>query len=412
MRHAPKMRLGVSFVGAFTSVMLAWSCGGAPVATSSTRSTAVERSEYEPVPFETSDEPYSVYLGRRRIESLVFLDARRVLVTNELGELFASSDGGGTWTANAATRVRRLTIANGNELWASTGWTSHHGPPGGRVMRSRNGGRTWRIVDLKPEDVEHPAMFARIPENLVNQPGEPPLLVLWSGAVVAPVLEKPFAAWPRLGIAPFRAEPHGPELSAAVDRKGTFYFAGRWEPKVAMSRDRAASWSQFVLPVPDGEPEALACHGDACHALVGQRQTSVHWFRASAGANDWKLEKTFDRALLARELIAAKAVPDVVVDFVVCGFLPSDDGVLFTGFGFDKKYQRDWSATFTLKSDGSLASVTAFEPNAPRAGRDEVCKLVRAPDGTPWAAGNGAYRFENGAWRRMWRYPGRDRPRP
>jgi hypothetical protein len=95
---------------------------------------------------EALPEPQSVTHARKIVSTFAFLDEKRIVLTNEFGELFISNDAGKHWEKPSAPRIYNLAIANGNELWSCAGggvWYSSVQPAPG-----------WTKIDSIPSDGE------------------------------------------------------------------------------------------------------------------------------------------------------------------------------------------------------------------------------------------------------------------
>src|SRR6185503_20954351 len=91
--YSPSMRARPSLSLLLFSLSSLVSCASPPSRSPSAPPAPAPLSPFwdpaavRPVPPPTADEPLIVHLARHSVESLVFFDANRVFLTNELGEL-------------------------------------------------------------------------------------------------------------------------------------------------------------------------------------------------------------------------------------------------------------------------------------------------------------------------------------
>lgn len=138
--------------------------------------------------------------ARACVRQIVFLRGR-ILLRNELSDVFVSDDNGRFWRT-LSEKPPTLTVANGNELWGAHGWPGHHEGPSASIWRSADRGETWSNKDVEVAKARDAALYSLLPAGFVNEPGEPPLLRMSDVQIVRPELSADSSKWKRVGRRP------------------------------------------------------------------------------------------------------------------------------------------------------------------------------------------------------------------
>lgn len=102
--------------------------------------------------------------ARASVTQIVFLRGR-ILLRNELSDIFVSDDHGRSWRA-LSEKVPTLTVANGNELWAAHGWPGRHEEPSASIWRSADSGETWSNKDVEVAKARDAALGSVLPATI------------------------------------------------------------------------------------------------------------------------------------------------------------------------------------------------------------------------------------------------------
>lgn len=323
------------------------------------------------------------------VAQILFVQGR-VLVRNEVSELFASDDNGRSWRT-LAERRESLTVANGTEIWGAHGWAGHHERPSASFAHSADRGDTWstmKVPFLRWDETLH----ARLPAAFINEPAEEPLLLMSDAQLVRPALVLDTAKWQRVG----RAIQGPPPSRGTVNRSlagrkhgNSIYVASAGV--IYFSADDGMTWtSQRVHANADAE---IRCRATTCYALVSETGSGPSGLMATElGTNDWKLIRTFD----LDELKPILASERPITSFGATALLPAEAGVYVAGIvdaGGDA-----WGAALLVDNAGAVTRVGNAMP-------DGLWVLEQAPDGTVWAGGRGAYRLQADDWVLVWSAP-------
>jgi hypothetical protein len=320
-------------------------------------------------------EPESIRRMHRSVAQIVFVE-RQILLVNELRELYVSSDGGKHWTQREKG-VPILVPTGSAELWAFHGWPGGHGPAGSVLWRSTDAGTTW--VQRK-YDVPAFAPGNLLPLTALREQGGGLLFLMHDLQLRRPVLDSHPRDWPQVGRPVPTSYPMGLlRQGAAVQHAGAIYVA--IPDQISMSTDRAQTWQ--ALSVPSFFHAHLGCAGQRCYALLpelGSRSNAL--LATSADANEWQ---TFgDLSLPAVQArLKGRLAGRTVKTFGATALLASDDRVHVT-------------AIVNAGDREPIGVVLAFGPDGSPTGEfdpvpEGLWVIERAPDGTIWLGGMGAF---------------------
>jgi hypothetical protein len=328
------------------------------------------------------------------VQQVTFLSGR-ILLRNELSDVFASDDNGRSWR-QLSQRPPTLTVANGNELWGASGWPGIHEGPSASIWRSTDRGETWSKKDVDVTTTRDEALYARLPAAFVNEPADPPLLLMSNVQIVRPELAADSSTWKRVGrsIPGLRPSDGTVNPTIAGRRYGrSIYVASAGH--IFLSNDEGLNWAdEQVHAFFDGE---IHCVEVACYALLSELGSEWNGLLTTeAGSNAWKLLTTFDLPALSQAL-AANQSRGVVEAFGADAMIATNEGVYVAGIINAGK--KSWGAVLRVSRDGAITAVGHGVPEG-------LWSLERAPDGTLWAGGQGAFRLEAGEWVNVWSAPG------
>jgi hypothetical protein len=332
--------------------------------------------------------------ARGSVTQIVFVQGR-VVVRNELSNLFASDDSGRTWRA-LPSRVPSLAVANGHELWGAHGWPGHHEPASAQIWRSLDRGETWSIAELDLPERYGPALDSRLPAAFLNEPDDELLLAMSDFQLVRPQIAADSATWSRVGARlPGGGRSTGTINASVAGRKHgrSIYVASAGS--IAFSDDDARTWSNAA--VHRAHSTTIRCTGSTCYALLSE--LGSEWgglAKTEAGINHWTLLRTLDVPAVAAAL-AAESRYEPVHSFRACAMFVGADALYVAGIV--NAGSQPWGAVLRVGLDGGLTSVGGGVP-------DGLWVIERAPDGVLWAGGQGAYRLHAGVWLRTWSAPG------
>jgi hypothetical protein len=323
--------------------------------------------------------------ARASVEQIVFVRGR-VLVANELGELFGSDDGGASWRALRG-HPGTLAVANGGELWGAKGWPGHHEDPSAEIWFSDDRGDSWSNKDLELPEPRH-KVHAHLPGAFLQEPANPPLLAMWTRQLVRPEVTSKPSTWKRVGTIPDAAlSPSGG--AAGLEYRGSIYLAVLGH--IFLSRDQAQTWDRRDVSFMKAQ---IRCHADTCHALLDELGGAVDGLvTAAAGTNDWTPVTSFAPATVAPALTSDGRHASIE-RFGATAIVARDDGVYVAGIVHTGK--ESWGAVLRVDRAGAVTMVGHGVP-------DGLWVLEQAPDGTLWTGGGqGAYRLQAGEWVRTW----------
>jgi hypothetical protein len=330
----------------------------------------------------------SLRVGNGRVDQIVFL-GDRILVRNLRNELFASEDRGRTWR-ELADGPHLLSMATGDEIWAAHGWPGHHEGPSATIWRSRDRGATWSSVDLDVPRVWS-ELDARLPAVFVNEPGDAPLLLMSNLQLARPSLVADSLTWERVGHpVPSLEHPRGTvdRDVAATRHRGSIYVAVR--RAIYLSNDNGATWTK--QDIPNGWRWQLRCLAATCYAFSDAVDSKTALLTTTIGTNDWKVSATLDESAVTP--LPSDPWP-TSFRFIPHTLLPTETGVYVAGFVHQRDGQKMWGVVIHVDHAGTFTRVGhSFS--------EGLTILERAPDGTLWAGGEGAYRLDDGEWVHVW----------
>jgi hypothetical protein len=267
--------------------------------------------------------------ARACVRQIVFLRGR-ILLRNELSEVFVSDDNGRSWRT-LSEKPPTLTVANGNELWGAHGWPGHHEGPSASIWRSADRGETWSKKDVEVATARDAALYSLLPAGFVNEPGEPPLLLMSDVQIVRPELSADSSKWKRVGRRPdaeLRPSKGTVNPTLAGRRYGrSIYVASAGH--ISLSNDDGMTWAdEHVHPFFDAR---IRCVERACYALLSELGSEWNGLMITeAGSNDWKLLSTFGLSAVAQALAAYKS-SSVVESFGATAMIATSEGVYVAG---------------------------------------------------------------------------------
>lgn len=335
----------------------------------------------------------SYQLARASVKQIVFVRGR-VLVRNEISDVFASDDDGRSWRGLSG-QPPRFAVANGTELWAAFGWPGIHEGPSASIWRSTDRGETWSKADIALADRLSPMLHGQLPAAYINEPGGVPLLIMSDSQLVHPELATDSSTWKRIGrpIPDLRPSPGTVNPTVAGrSHGGALYVAS--EGHIFMSNDGALTWAEarthrFI----DAQ---IQCEKSTCYALLTERGSEWNGLMSTeSGSNDWKSVSTFNVSALV-EALSGDRWRGKVETFGACAMIATSDGIYVAGIV--NAGDKPWGAVLRLDREGRMTSVGRGVPVG-------LWVLERSPDGTLWAGGRGAYRLVRGEWVSAWSEP-------
>lgn len=332
--------------------------------------------------------------ARASVTQIVFLRGR-ILLRNELSDIFVSDDHGRSWRA-LSEEAPTLTVANGNELWAAHGWPGRHEEPSASIWRSADRGETWSSKDVEVAKARDAALYSLLPAAFVNEPGDPPLLLMSDGQIVRPELSADSSKWKRVGRRPdAELSPSNGTVNPTLAgrRYGrSIYVASSGH--ISLSNDDGLTWAdEHVHPFFDAQ---IRCVERDCYALLSELGSEWNGLMITeAGSNDWKLLSTFGLSALTQAL-AADESSRMVESFGANAMIAASDGVYVAGSVNAGKNSS--GAVFRVSRDGLITAIGHAVPEG-------LWVLERGPDGALWAGGDGVFRYEAGKWVNVWSAP-------
>jgi hypothetical protein len=332
----------------------------------------------------------SVRRARASVKQIVFLRGR-ALVRNELSEVFASDDNGRSWRG-LSEKPPTMTVANGNELWGAHGWPGHHEGPSASIWASADRGETWSNKDVELTTKHGPALYAQLPAAFLNEPGDPALLLMSNAQIVRPELAADSSTWKRVGhpVPDIRSSRGTVNPTVAGRRYGRSIYVAS-VGRIFLSNDDGLTWvHQNVHPFFDAR---IQCVELACYALL--MELGSEWnglMTTEAGTNDWTLISTFGLPALEQAL-AADPSRGVVEAFGACALVATTEAIYVAGIVNAGRNPR--GVVLRVTRDGAITAVGQSVPEG-------LWELERAPDGSLWAGGQGAFRLEAGGWTNVW----------
>ncbi|MCE9575708.1 MAG: hypothetical protein K8W52_21340 [Deltaproteobacteria bacterium] len=324
--------------------------------------------------------------ARASVAQILFLPGR-VLIRTESSDLVASEDGGRSWRA-LSNRPETLSIANGGEIWGAHGWPGHHEGPSARLSHSADRGETWSQVEFELPEDRGAALLARLPAAFVQEPRDPPRLLMSDLQLVRPELATNSSTWKRVGVPITGAERPG-EGTVNLRVYGRMYRGSIYVASalaIYFSGDEGATWAR--TSVPSSVEAQIRCREFSCYALLADELMTT-----SVGANDWRSAGT-----LALDAVAPVLTADhqhgTLERFSVTAMSPGDSGVYVAGI-VDAGKRHAWGAVLLVGPRGALTMVGHGVPEG-------LWVLEQDPDGTLWAGGQGAYRLQGGEWISAW----------
>jgi hypothetical protein len=339
-------------------------------------------------------DPPSLVRARSSVDQILFVGDSRVILRNEVGEVFTAGLDATDWK-KLSEKVGVLRVSRNHELWGARGWPGHHECPSGTVWYSPDMGRNWTIRRMALP-CEHGSKFvlARLPGEFINESSGPPLLLMFDLQLMRPKPGVDVHAWEAVG----RPVPEHERLSIRWTASGaqfgdTIYVASAG--RIFMSRDDGQTWThEEVSSFSDAE---IRCHAAACIALLsrfGSEWSGV--FTAAHGTNAWKEIATLDGKTVGPVLAGESAAFGEVKTFGATSLLVDDGEIVVSGIV--NAGPAPWGAVLRVHEDGRIEVVGSGIA-------DGVWALARAPDGTLWAGGMGAYRLRNRKWHPIWHHP-------
>lgn len=328
--------------------------------------------------------------ARASVEQIAFLRGR-ILLRNELSNVFASDDNGRSWRL-LSKEPPTFAVANGNELWAAHGWPGIHEGPSASIWRSADRGQTWSKEDVEVTSRRDEALYARLPAAFVNEPGDAPLLLMSDVQLVRPELLADSSKWQRVG-SPIRGlRPSDGTVNPTVTGRrygNSIYVASAGH--IFLSNDEGRTWGDEQ--VHRFFAARIRCVEGACYALLSELGSEWNGLMTTTtGTNDWRLLSAFHLPELARVLGADKA-RGVVETFGADAMIATPEGVYVAGIVNAGK--KSWGVVLRVSPDGAITTVGHSVPEG-------LWVLERAPDGTLWAGGQGAFRLQAGEWVEAW----------
>lgn len=345
----------------------------------------------------------SLMRARGSIELIVFLQ-ERVLVRNELSEVFASDDGGRSWHLLPEERMT-LAVAEGNQLWGVEGeWRGAHQATRAAVWRSTDRGERWdrREIELPKRPASaagsQPPLFSeelaeRLPLLFVNEPAAAPLLLMGNFQLVRPDVNANVTSWVRVGTPVRDAATREGTLrhrNAGLQVQGSIYLAVSHQ--IFFSDNDGVSWSsQRTEPFYDAR---IRCRDGACYALLAPLGSEPATLLTTvAGRNEWKKLVTLDLPAVSPALSGERGGAAVEL-FGATDLLVTADGLLVAGVV--NAGANPWGAVLRVGRDGAVGRVGQSLASG-------LWVLEQAPDGSVWAGGgDGAYRLEGAQWSSTW----------
>jgi hypothetical protein len=299
------------------------------------------------------------------IYQVTFVDGR-VILRNELSELYASDDNGHTWRTLAAHPS--VLTTSGNEIWGAQGWPGHHERPSAAVWRSTDRGDTWAYKSISVSR-ENDDLYARLPAAFINEPSTPPVLLMSDFHLAEPAVAEP-SQWKRFGgrIASANHVRGTVEGADGIQHGSSIYVASA--DAMYLSTDGAEHWT--TASVPRFRHAKLRCRESTCYALLSGIEF-VGLMTTRAGTNEWTQLRSLD---------------GTATDFV-----PTAQGFLITSV--EAIETNDPRGIVRRVDDTKTTQVGGALPGG-------VWTLEQAPDGTLWAGGQGAYRLDGEQWTHVW----------
>lgn len=338
-------------------------------------------------------ESQSLRRSRGTVHEILFVESDRVLIRNELGELFSSDLSARTWS-KLSGRAFGLTSAGGREIWGAIGWPGHHECPGGSVWYSADAGKTWLTSQIEvPCDHDSEVVYARLPRAFVNAPSEDPLLLMFNLQLMRPMPGREVDSWRPVGRPVPAVDPRLGRTASGVQFRGVIYIAA--SDQIFMSQDEGQTWTaDRVHPFTHSE---VRCHTDRCFALLRDGSEWNALLSAAHRTNDWQLVAKIDHKSLSRILADESKDFGGIDTFVATSLLVDEHGVNVAGV-INGGRASSWGAVVSVADDGTLQPLKGGLPHA-------VWALSRAPDHTLWAAGMGVHKRVNDRWMTVWPDP-------
>ena len=336
-------------------------------------------------------EPESSRYARSTADEVLFVGRDRVLLSNGLGQVFESDSSAHSWR-EVTSGVFGLAVADSTQVWGCHGWPGIHEGPSATVWHSPDAGHTWARTDLSlPGGAGHtPEVQRRLPAIFVNEPADPPLLLMQDLQLVRPRVDSDFDSWSPVGTRVPADEWGGSWRGSGVQHGGVTYVATPGH--IFMSVDNARTWSkQDVHRFFDAH---IICSQKTCFALLSE--TGSAWsgvVTTPLGSNDWKPLGTLDLPPIRQALAEQSTTRGTVEAFGATSILLENDEVLVSGIV--NAGGKAWGAVLAVSADGSLRSL-------PGSVADGLWGLARDGHGRLWAAGIGAFIYENSSWTRVW----------
>jgi photosystem II stability/assembly factor-like uncharacterized protein len=336
-------------------------------------------------------EPESLRHASSSVREVLFLGDSRVLLSNERGQTYLSDSSGRSWE-EVANGVSGLTVADSSEVWGCHGWPGHHEGPSATIWHSSDAGREWSRTEISlPNGSGYsPEVVRRLPAVFLNEPHDPPLLLMHDFQLVQPHPGTDPDSWTRIGTrVPVEALPRS-RNATGVRHGSVIYIAA--SGRLLMSTDAAQSWvDQPTHPFFDAR---FSCGSGACFALLSE--TGSEWaglVTTSPGAKDWTPFGTLELEAVRNALAEQARIHGAIESFGATAFVRAEQDVLVSGIV--NAGTRAWGAVVVVPAKGPLRSL-------PGSVLHGLWGLARDPRGRLWAAGIGAFVHSGATWKQVW----------
>lgn len=233
-------------------------------------------------------------------------------------------------------------------------------------------------------------MQRRLPAIFVNEPANPPLILMYDRQLVRPRVDSDFDGWSPVGTRVPAKEWGGSWRGSGVQHAGVTYVATPGQ--IFMSVDEARTWA--TQDVHRFFNAHVACDDQTCYALLSETGSTWNGIVSTAlGSNDWKPFGTLDLQPVQDALAEQSATRGTVEAFGATAILLEDDTVLVAGIV--NAGGKAWGAVLLVSSGAPLRSLRGSVAGG-------LWGLARDARGRLWAAGIGAFIYENGSWTRVW----------
>jgi hypothetical protein len=325
---------------------------------------------------------------RNTVRQILFLGERRVIVHSP-GAVATSDLQAGSWR-EAWLKPERLAVADRDEVWGCQGWPGIHEGPSATVWHSQDLGLSWDKKKLAlPSDFDR--VPSRLPGAFINEPTDPPLLLMYDLQMKQPRAGKEVDDWTSVGTRIPGEQPGFTFEWSGLRHGGTVYVGGLGQ--IFMSRDSGQTWSR-------AKPHRfttikIRCRDDRCFALLDDVVTERWYgiFSTPLRANDWQLFASLDLAAVAKALAKQAAGRGSIASFAATDMVIDSNNVYVSVAANIGRW--DWGAVLALAADGSLRSLKGSVPGP-------LWTLAVSPDGSVWAGGEGAYRQTGTGWTKVW----------